>query len=136
MKCKYLLTMHCDGSEWCDSCFNPYPRKAYHRREEFELDDEEGLIKVVAWFIERYPQGDYEIYIIQEFEREDYEHESKIANIKQEAEALPQKIKEEKRLKEIEEKNKQKVKEQERIKQQELKTLKELKAKYELSNNM
>ena len=66
MKVKYLLAMDCDEqgyrdtSGYCHRCKN-----AFHRREEFDLDDEEGLTKAIACFIEEYPQGDYEIYVIQ-----------------------------------------------------------------------
>lgn len=130
--------MDCDEQGyWDTSGYCHWSKKAYHRREEFDLDDEEGLTKAIACFIEEYPQGEYEIYVIQsyrEWNKQDDEHESKIANIGQKAISLAQKIKEEKRLKEIEEKNKQKAKEQERIKQQELKKLEELKAKYEQGN--
>lgn len=136
--------MDCDEQGyWDTSGYCHWRKKAYHRREEFDFDDEEGLTKAIACFIEEYPQGDYEIYVIQSYREwnedkfeleQDDEHESKIANIRQKAISLAQKIKEEKRLKEIEEKNKQKAKEQERIKQQDLKKLEELKAKYEQGN--
>ena len=125
---------------WDNSGSCHWHKKAYHERTEFDLDDEEGLIKGIACFIEEYPQGEYEIYVIQsrndwnddtlEWEQ-DIEHENKIANIGQRAKSLAQKIKEEKRLKHLEEKKKQVEKERETIRQQELKKLEELKAKYE-----
>ena len=144
MKLKYLLVMDCDEQGYWDTSgyCHSYP-KSYHRRTEFDLDDEEGLIKGIACFIEEYPQGEYEIYFIEshrnwnddEFEWEtDYAREDTIANIGQKAISLAKKITEEKRLKHLEEKNKQVEKERETIRQQELKKLEELKAKYEQSN--
>lgn len=144
MKVKYLLAMDCDEQGyWDNSGYCHWGKTAFHNREEFDFDDEEGLTKAIACFIEEYPQGNYEIYVIQsyrewsedEFESEqDDEHESKIANIGQKAKSLAQKIKEEKRLKEKEEENKRIIAESKRIKEQDLKKLQELRAKYEQGN--
>jgi hypothetical protein len=126
MKTKYLLTMYSESERW-NRCYAQWETEKYHDREEFDLDDEEGLIKAIAFFVEKYPQGDYEVYVIQQ----DEEHENKVANIRKESINLAEKIKQEKRAKEIEAKNKQIIKEQEFIKQKELKLLAELKAKHE-----
>lgn len=144
MKVKYLLAMDCDEQGyWDTSGYCHWRKNAYHRREEFDFDDEEGLTKAIACFIEEYPQGDYEIYVIQSYREwnedkfeleQDDEHERKIANIGQKAKSLAQKIKEEKRLKEKEEENKRIIAESKRIKEQDLKKLEELKAKYEQGN--
>lgn len=143
MKLKYLLTMDCDERGYWDTGYcHSYP-KSYHERGEFDLDDEEGLIKGIACFIEEYPQGEYEIYIICDYMgwydgNPEWEtgqaYEEKIDRIKTDAFKISKEIAEQKRLKQIEEENKQKAKEQERIKQQELKKLEELKAKYEKGN--
>lgn len=136
--------MDCDEEGyWDNSGCCHWHKNAFHNREEFDLDDEEGLIKGIACFIEEYPKGDYEIYVIQSYREwnedefewgQDNEHEKKMADIGQKAISLAQKIKEEKRLKEIEEKKKQKAKEQESLKRIELQKLEELKAKYEQGN--
>ena len=96
MKLKYLLTMYCEEQGyWDTSGYCHWREKAFHNREEFDLDDEEGLIKAIASFVEEYPKGEYEIYVIQP----DEEHENKMANIRKESINLAEKIKQEKRLK-------------------------------------
>jgi hypothetical protein len=141
MKTKYLLTMHCkEQGYWDTSGYCHWKKSAYHNHEEFDLDDEEGLIKAIACFRAEYPKGEYEIYIIESRKYwdedefmwcQDEEHENKMANIRKESINLAEKIKQEKKAKEIEARNKQMIKDQEFIKQKELKLLAELKAKHE-----
>jgi len=144
MKLKYLLTMHCkEQGYWDTSGYCEWREDAFHHHEEFDLDDEEGLIEAIASYTEKYPRGEYEIYIIHPYndwfydgtEWEKYkEQEDKINEIMEKSKDLAEKIKKEKRAKEIEEKKRQIAKEQESIKRQELKKLEELKAKYEKGN--
>jgi hypothetical protein len=141
MKTKYLLTMYCEEQGyWDTSGYCHWQKSAYHNREEFDLDDEEGLIKAIAYFVQEYPQGDYEIYVIQSYREwcvdewewtRDEEHENKMANIRKESINLAEKIKQEKKAKEIEARNKKLQEEKEAEKQRELKLLAELKAKHE-----
>jgi hypothetical protein len=141
MKTKYLLAMHCEEQGYWDTSGHCHWReKAYHSHEEFGLDDEEGLIKAIAWFRAEYPKGEYEVYVIQSYREwcedewewiRDEEHENKINEIMQKSFNLTEKIKEEKRAKEIEAKNKKLQEEKEAQKQRELKLLVELKAKHE-----
>ncbi len=126
MKLKYLLTMYSESERW-NRCYAQWETEKYHDREEFDLDDEEGLIKAIAYFIEEYPWGDYEVYVIQQ----DEEHENKMANIRKKSINLAEKIKQEKKAKEIEARNKTLQEEKEAQKQRELKLLAELKAKHE-----
>lgn len=126
MKTKYLLTMYSESERW-NRCYAQWETDKYHNREEFDLDDEEGLIKAIAYFVEEYPKGEYEIYVIQP----DEEHENKMANIRKESINLAEKIKQEKKAKEIEARNKTLQEEKEAEKQRELKLLAELKAKHE-----
>lgn len=141
MKLKYLLTMHCEEQGYWDTsgCCR-WREDAFHNHEEFDLDDEEGLIKAIASFTEKYPRGEYETYVIKSYREwsedewewiKDQEHENKMNEIMEKSKDLAEKIKKEKRAKEIEEKKRQVAKEQESVKRQELKKLEELKAKYE-----
>jgi len=141
MKLKYLLTMHCEEQGyWDTSGYCHWRKNAFHSHEEFDLDDEEGLIKAIAYFAEEYPNGEYEIYIIESRKYwdedefmwfQDEEHENKMANIRKESINLAEKIKQEKNAKEIEARNKTLQEEKEAEKQRELKLLAELKAKHE-----
>lgn len=141
MKTKYLLTMYCEEQGyWDTSGYCHWRKNAFHSHEEFDLDDEEGLIKAIAFFVEEYPNGKYEIYIIESRKYwdedefmwfQDEEHENKMANIRKESINLVEKIKQEKKAKEIEARNKKLQEEKEAEKQRELKLLAELKAKHE-----
>jgi hypothetical protein len=139
MKTKYLLTMYSESERW-NRCYAQWETDKYHNHEEFDLDDEEGLIKAIAYFAEEYPNGEYEIYIIESRKYwdedefmwfQDEEHENKMANIRKESINLVEKIKQEKKAKEIEARNKTLQEEKEAEKQRELKLLAELKAKHE-----
>jgi len=141
MKTKYLLTMHCkEQGYWDTSGYCHWREKAYHSHEEFGLDDEEGLIKAIAWFRAEYPKGEYEVYVIQSYREwcedewewiRDEEHENKINEIMQKSFNLTEKIKQEKIAKEIAEKKAKQEKEAARVKEQELEALRKLKEKYE-----
>jgi hypothetical protein len=140
MKTKYLLAMHCEEQGYRDTSGHCCVRKAYHSHEEFALDDEEGLIKAIACFRAEYPKGEYEVYVIQSYREwcedewewtRDAEHENKMNEIMQKSFNLTEKIKEEKRAKEIAEKKAQQEKEAARVKEQELEALRKLKEKYE-----
>jgi hypothetical protein len=141
MKTKYLLTMHCqEQGYWDTSGYCHWRKNAFHSHEEFDLDDEEGLIKAIASFAEEYPEGEYEVYVIQSYREwcedewewtQDEEHENKMNEIMQKSFNLTEKIKEEKRAKEIAEKKAKQEKEAARVKEQELEALRKLKEKYE-----
>lgn len=141
MKLKYLLTMHCEEQGYWDTTGHCHWRKnAYHSHEEFGLDDEERLIKAIACFRAEYPKGEYEVYFIQSYQEwcedewewiSDAEHENKMNEIMQKSFNLTEKIKEEKRAKEIAEKKARQEKEAARVKEQELEALRKLKEKYE-----
>jgi hypothetical protein len=141
MKLKYLLTMHCkEQGYWDTSGYCEWREDAFHRHEEFDLDDEEGLIKAIASFTEKYPRGEYEIYIVQPYNDWSYDdpewekykdQEDKINEIMQKSFNLTEKIKKEKRSKEIAEKKAETEKETARLKEHELETLRKLKEKYE-----
>ena len=142
MKLKYLLTMDSEYTRW-DRRSDQWETASYHSREEFDLDDEEGLTRATACFIEEYPQGGYEIYIICDYMgwydgNPEWEtgqvYEEKIDRIKTDAFKISREIAEEKTRKKIEEENKLILKEQEFVRQLELKKLEELKAKYEQGN--
>jgi hypothetical protein len=139
MKTKYLLTMYSESERW-NRCYAQWETEKYHDREEFDLDDEEGLIKAIACFRAEYPEGEYEVYVIQSYREwcvdewewtRDEEHENKMASIRKESINLAEKIKQEKKAKEIEARNKTLQEEKEAEKQKELKLLAELKAKHE-----
>lgn len=141
MKTKYLLTMHCEEQGYWDTSGQcRWRENAFHSHEEFDLDDEEGLIKAIACFRAEYPKGNYEVYVIQSY-RDWYdgenewekgeEYENKINEIMQKSFNLTEKIKQEKKAKEIAEKKAQVEKEAARAKEHELETLRKLKEKYE-----
>ena len=141
MKTKYLLTMHCEEQGYWDTsgCCR-WREDAFHHHEEFDLDDEEGLIEAIASFREKHPRGEYEIYIIQSYNdwydgenewEKGKEYEDKINEIMEKSKDLAEKIKKEKRAKEIAEKKAETEKETARLKEHELETLRKLKEKYE-----
>ena len=142
MKLKYLLTMDSEHERW-DRRYDQWETVKYHNREEFDLDDKEGLTRAIATFIEEYPKGDYEVYIICDYRdwyggNPEWEtgqvYEEKIDRIKTDALKISKEIAEQKRLKQIEERNRQALKELETVRQLELQKLDELKAKYEQSS--
>ena len=134
--------MDVEYTRW-DRRYDQWETASYHSREEFDLDDEEGLTKAIACFIEEYPQGEYEIYIICDYMgwydgNPEWEtgqaYEEKIDCIKTDAFKISREIAEEKTRKMIEEENKRIIAESKRIKEQDLKKLQELRAKYEQDN--
>jgi hypothetical protein len=106
------------------------------------MNEEESLIQAIASFIEEYPQGDYEIYVIQscnywsededpDEQEKDNKQTQRIADIVDKSIKLSKEIAERKRLEEKEARKKKRQAEEERDKQRELKLLAELKAKHE-----
>ena len=60
--------MHCEEQGYWDTsgCCR-WREDAFHHHEEFDLDDEEGLIEAIASFTEKYPRGKYETYVIKSY---------------------------------------------------------------------
>lgn len=133
---RYLLVMSCkkDGY-WDTSGYCYWSKPAYHNESTFELNEEEELVKAIGCFKEEYPNGDYEIYVVKNFDR--YDHEEQREYLRQlgyKGEELAKVIAEENRKKELEKKKAEKEALEERFKQEELEQLKKLKEKYELLN--
>jgi len=57
--------MYCgEQGYWDTSGQCRWSRPAFHNTEQFDLDQSDNLVKSLACFIEEYPPGEYEIYLI------------------------------------------------------------------------
>ena len=140
MKLKYLLTTRCDEQGYWDTSGHCHWNKsAHHVNSEFDIDDEESLINAIAYFVEEYPSGEYDIYVIQsyrEWDQDEFEyiqddaHEQKMYDIKNKAVEKSKKIAEQKYLQYIEKQKLDREKEKAQQRERELKQLEELRAKY------
>lgn len=141
MKLKYLLITRCEEQGYWDTsghCHWSIP--AFYNTEQFDLDQSDSLVKSLAEFIEKYPPGEYEIYVIKPYREYNYdddewevekESHDKILDIECEAIALSKKIAEQKKIEEKEKLKKRMIIDAEQEKQRELKLLAQLKAKHE-----
>jgi hypothetical protein len=142
MKLKYLLTMRCDETGyWDTSGYCHWSKDSYHVNSEFDIDDEESLINAIAYFVEEYPSGEYDIYVIRsyrEWDQDEFEwiqddaHEQKMYDIQNKAVEKSKKIAEQKHLQHIEKQKLDREKEKDQQRERELKQLETLKAKYQV----
>jgi hypothetical protein len=130
---QYLLVVSCEeDGYWDTSGYCHWSKPAVHLESTFDLNDEEDLIKAIGCFKEEYPNGDYEIYVVKNFDC--YEHEEQKEYLLQlcyKGEDLAKEIAKEKIRLEKEKKDKELVRQQEAQKERDLKLLNELKEKYE-----
>jgi len=103
---QYLLTMFCEDDTYFENGgYCRYYTPSYFRSEIFNLDDEESLVKAIADFKSESPSGDYEIYIVKNFDW--YDHEEQREYLRQlgyKGEDLAKEISKEKELREKEKK--------------------------------
>jgi len=130
---QYLLVASCkkDGY-WDTSGYCHWSKPAVYLESTFNLNDEEGLIKAIGCFKEEYPNGDYEIYVVKNFDW--YDHEEQREYIRQlgyKGEGLAKEISKEKLMLEKEKEDKKLAIEKEAQRERDLKLLNELKEKYE-----
>jgi hypothetical protein len=130
---QYLLVMHCDKQGyWDTSGYCHWSKPALHRKSTFNLDDEEGLIKAIGCFKEEYPNGDYEIYVIKNFDWYDHKEQREyLRQLGDKGEDLAKVISKERRIKEEEKQRNDLLITKEYEKQKELDQLRKLKEKYE-----